>query len=59
MAIYNIKDYGAVADKKTVCTAAIQRAIDLCDKNGTVYIPEGEYISGAVSLKRRKTYGQR
>lgn len=55
MAIFNIKDYGAAADKKTVCTTAIQRAIDLCDKNGTVYIPEGEYISGAVFLKSDMT----
>lgn len=51
----NIKDYGAVADRKTVCTAAIQRAINLCDKNGTVYIPEGEYIFGALFLKSNMT----
>lgn len=51
MAVNNINDYGAVADGKTVCTKAIQRAIDLCDKNGTVYIPKGEYVSGAVFLK--------
>lgn len=55
MAIYNINDYGAVADGKTVCTKAIQRAIDLCDKNGTVYIPKGEYVSGAVFLKSDMT----
>ena len=55
MAIYNIKDYGAANDGKTVCTAAIQRAIDLCDKNGTVYIPKGEYVSGAVFLKSDMT----
>lgn len=55
MAIYNITDYGAVSDGKTVCTKAIQRTIDLCDKNGTVYIPKGEYISGAVFLKSDMT----
>lgn len=56
MAVYNIIDYGAVADGKTVCTAAIQRAVDLCDKNGTVYIPKGEYVSGAIFLKSDMTF---
>lgn len=55
MAVYNITDYGAAADGKTVCTKAIQRAIDLCDINGTVYIPKGEYVSGAVFLKSDMT----
>lgn len=56
MAVYNIIDYGAIADGRTVCTAAIQRAVDLCDKNGTVYIPKGEYVSGAVFLKSDMTF---
>lgn len=55
MGIYNITDYGAAADGKTVCTKAIQRAIDLCDKNGTVYIPKGTFISGALFLKSDMT----
>lgn len=55
MSIFNIMDYGAVSDGKTVCTKAVQRAIDLCDKNGVVYIPKGEYISGAVFLKSDMT----
>lgn len=55
MSIFNIMDYGAVSDGKTVCTKAVQRAIDLCDKNGVVYIPKGEYISGAVLLKSDMT----
>lgn len=55
MSIFNITDYGAVSDGKTVCTKAVQRAIDLCDKNGVVYIPKGEYISGAVLLKSDMT----
>ena len=53
--IFNITDYGAVADGKTVCTEAIQRAIDLCEKSGTVYIPKGTFISGAVFLKSNMT----
>lgn len=51
---YNITEYGAKADG-TVCTAAIQRAIDLCEKGGTVYIPKGEYVSGALYLKSDMT----
>lgn len=55
MAVYNIADFGAVSDGKTVCTEAIQRAIDLCDKGGTVYIPEGVWRSGALFLKSNIT----
>ena len=32
--IFNIKDFGAVADGKTLNTAAIQNAIDTCFENG-------------------------
>ncbi len=54
MKTFNITDYGAKADG-TVCTAAIQRAIDLCDEGGTVYIPNGTFISGAIYLKSNMT----
>jgi polygalacturonase len=54
MAIYNITDFGAVSDG-TVCTKAIQKAIDGCDEGGTVYIPKGEFISGALFLKSNMT----
>ena len=55
MAIYNIMDYGAVSDGETVCTRAIQRAVDLCNAGGTVYIPKGTFLSGAVFLKSNMT----
>lgn len=55
MAVYNIVDYGAKADGVTVCTKAIQRAIDLCDQGGTVLIPAGTFISGAIYLKSNMT----
>lgn len=55
MTIYNITDYGAVADSNTVCTKAIQRAIDLCGEGQTVYIPKGCFVSGALFLKSNMT----
>ncbi|MET4080279.1 polygalacturonase [Pedobacter sp. UYP30] len=50
---YNIKDYGAVADGKTINTNAIQKTIDLCASKGggIVYVPSGQFITGTFSLK--------
>lgn len=53
--VLNIVDYGAIADGKTVNTGAIQKAIDECPVGGTVLIPEGTFISGAVFLKGEMT----
>jgi hypothetical protein len=55
--IYNIRDYGAKGDGKTLDTAAIQKAIDAChsDKGGTVLFPAGEYVSGTLELKSNIT----
>lgn len=44
----NVKDFGAVGDGKMLDTEAIQRAIDA---GGTVYIPDGEYVTGTLYLK--------
>ena len=55
MQIYDVTAYGAKGDGKTVCTAEIQRAIDLCCEGGTVYIPEGTFVSGALYLKSNIT----
>ncbi len=54
---YNIKDFGAVADGKTLNTKAIQAAIDKAhgDNGGTVVIPAGEFLSGAIRLKSNVT----
>ncbi|HEY1717302.1 MAG TPA: glycosyl hydrolase family 28-related protein, partial [Verrucomicrobiae bacterium] len=46
---------GAVGDGKTLNTAAIQKAIDHLAANGggTLVIPPGEFLSGAIFLKPR------
>jgi exo-poly-alpha-galacturonosidase len=53
--IYNILDYGAKDDTAFKNTAAIQKAIDACTPGGTVYIPKGNFISGALFLKSNMT----
>lgn len=53
--IYNILDYGARADSMVNNTKAIQDAINACSKGGTVYIPSGTFLSGAIYLKSEMT----
>ena len=50
---YNILDFGAVNDGKTLNTPAIQSAIDAAFKNGKgrVVIPEGVFLTGSIILK--------
>lgn len=55
MAVFNILDYGAKPDGESLSTQAIQRAIDMCDLNGTVLIPRGTFVSGALFLKSNMT----
>lgn len=56
-AIYNVRDFGAKGDGKTLDTKAIQSAIDKCfnEKGGTVLIPAGEFLSGTLELKSNVT----
>ncbi|HTD93079.1 MAG TPA: glycosyl hydrolase family 28 protein, partial [Chitinophagaceae bacterium] len=55
--VYNIRDFGAVGDGKTLNTVAIQKAIDACynAKGGTVLIPAGDFLSGTLELKSEVT----
>ena len=50
---YNVLDYGAVSDGKTLNTKAIQKAIDECASNGggSVQFPAGTYLTGTISFK--------
>jgi exo-poly-alpha-galacturonosidase len=51
---YLITDFGAKGDSLTVNTKAIQDCIDKCTANGggTVVVPKGIFISGAIFLKK-------
>ena len=51
--IFDIRNYGAIGDGKTLNTAAIQRAIDDCaSKNGgTVLLEDGIYLTGSIVLR--------
>lgn len=51
---YLITEFGAVGDGKTLNTTAVQAAIDTCalQGGGTIVVPEGIFISGALFLKQ-------
>jgi polygalacturonase len=56
--LYDVRDYGAKADGETLCTTAIQKAIDECSKagGGTVYLPPGTFLSGTIYFKTGVTF---
>ncbi len=51
--IFNIRDFGAVADGQTLNTEAINKAIQTCSQSGggTVVIPSGLWLSGPIQLQ--------
>ena len=53
--IYNIRDFGAEPNMGKLCTQAIQRAIDACDREDTVLVHEGTFVTGALFLKSNMT----
>jgi hypothetical protein len=50
---FDITQYGAIGDGKTLNTIFIQKAIDECNKSGggKVIFPAGNYLSGTIELK--------
>jgi polygalacturonase len=55
IAFFNVYDYGAKGDGKTLDTAAINRAIEACAAagGGTVLFPAGLFLSFSIHLKSR------
>ena len=52
-AFYNVLDYGAVPDGKTLNTEAINKAVNRCADNGggTVIFPAGTYLTGTIQMQ--------
>jgi DNA sulfur modification protein DndE len=55
MKVFNILDFGAVADGKTKSTQAFADAITACSQSGggRVLVPAGTYLSGPIQLQSR------
>ncbi|MGP8243065.1 MAG: glycoside hydrolase family 28 protein [Bryobacteraceae bacterium] len=55
--VYNIADFGAKGDGKTLDTQAVQAAIDACykDRGGTVLVPAGVFAIGTIEMKSNVT----
>jgi polygalacturonase len=51
--VFDVVDYGAKPDGRSLCTAAIQKAVDAASEagGGTVRFPKGAFLSGAVRMK--------
>ena len=53
--VLDITAFGAVGDGKRLNTQAIQQALDACPPGGTVYVPDGVFVTGALFLKSDMT----
>ena len=51
--LYDVRDFGAQSGRTRNHASAFQAAIDAChaDGGGTVCVPAGDYLSGALFLK--------
>jgi polygalacturonase len=54
---FNVREHDAQGDGTTLDTPAIQATIDACAKNGggTVLVPAGTYLTGAIFLRDNTT----
>jgi polygalacturonase len=50
--VFNVRDFGATGDGKTLDNPAIDRAIQAASQagGGTVFVPAGTYLSGSIHL---------
>ncbi|HUI08307.1 MAG TPA: glycoside hydrolase family 28 protein [Verrucomicrobiae bacterium] len=54
--IFDVRDFGAKGDGKTLDTEAIQKALDECGQaGGTVRFPAGTYLSKPITIRGSKT----
>lgn len=54
--LYDAKELGVSCDGVTVVTEQLQELIDRCSKTGgTLYLKEGTYLTGSLSLKKNVT----
>jgi hypothetical protein len=53
LGVLDVTHFGAAPDGKTLCTQALQKAIDACGAagGGMVVVPPGRYLTGAVFLR--------
>ena len=53
LTVYNVMDFGATGDGKTLDSPSINKAIEEAATNGggTVYLPAGTYLSASIRLK--------
>lgn len=51
--VYNVRDFGAKGDGKTLDSPAINKAIETAEEagGGEIYFPSGTYLSGSIRLK--------
>ena len=56
-AVFDVRDFGARADGITLCTGAIQKAMDACAAagGGTVVLAGGRFLSGTIYLRSHAT----
>jgi len=52
---YDVRNYGAAGDGTTKDTAAIQAAINAAPSGGFVWLHDGTYLSGTITLKANLT----
>ena len=58
LAIFDIRDFGAVGDSVKLNTVEIQAAIDAANaaQGGTVLVPSGTFLCGTIELKSNVTF---